>query len=581
MRSFVLLLLTVSACGPVAGDADLIITNGSVYTLGWPEPARDGSPSPEAPFDAAQGWHADAEAVASRAGRIIFVGSTADALRRRGASTRVFDAQGAAVLPGLHDAHVHLSNLGASLARVDLVGVATEEEAIRRIEARAKTTPAGEWIVGYGWDEGAWANHYPTMEPLSTRVPNHPVWLAGLHSFAGWGNRLAFQRAGITRATPAPAGGEIRTDVAGQPTGILLNNAVRLVEAAIPRPTAAEWESRMLRALDAIARAGYTGVTDATIDSEMLGALERLAAADRLPVRVWAMLAASDTALVRRWIERGPDTSGATRLTVRAVKAFYDGALGSRGALLLEDYADRPGHRGRGGMEIGFSEQLLAEAMGRGFQIVVHAIGDAANRQALDFFQRSLATHPAAREGRHRIEHAQVVSPVDLPRFASLGIVASVQPGHAVEDMVWAEQRIGPARAEGAYAWRGLRMAGARMVLSSDMPGSDYDFFYMLHAAITRRDRQLKPTAGWRATERLSPEEAVRGYTTWAAYVSFAEQELGQLTVGRLADITILDLDPFVVGSAAPDKLLNGRAVATIVEGKMVFERGEARLAVR
>jgi predicted amidohydrolase YtcJ len=566
-------LAVVVACGPAGKPADLIITNGRVYSLTWPEPAPDGTPSRRAPYDAAGGWRPDAEAIAISDGRIIFVGSTKDALRYRGDSTRVLDAQGGTVLPGLVDAHVHLANLGASLARVDLVGVATEAEAVRRVQERAARTPPGEWIIGYGWDEGAWANRYPTMNLLSTRVPNHPVWLAGLHSFAGWGNRLAFERAGITDTTEPPTGGEIRKDANGQPTGILLNNAVRFIEAAIPRPTDAEWETRMLAALDAVARAGYTAVHDADTDSSMLAALERLAASDRLPIRVWAMLSARDTALVARWIERGPDTTSGSMLTVRSVKAFYDGALGSRGALLIDDYVDQPGHRGRGGADYGFNDSLVTAAIGRGFQATIHAIGDAANRQTLDFYERGFAAHPDARAGRQRIEHAQVVAPSDMARFAELRVIASVQPGHAVEDMVWATDRIGPQRIRGAYAWRSLRAAGAPMLLSSDMPGSDLDFFYMLHAGVTRRDRKEKPAGGWFPEERLTPEEAVRGYTRWPAFASFTERDAGQLALSRRADVTIVDRDPFVVGTKEPDKLLGGSAVTTIVRGRIVYER--------
>jgi predicted amidohydrolase YtcJ len=566
-----LALLSVTGCRDGSPGPDLIITNGAVYTLAWAEPSPEGTPAPAAPYDSARGWHPDAEAVVVHDGTIAFVGTTADALRQRGESTQVLDARGGTVIPGLMDTHVHLASLGASLMRVDLVGVTTEEEAVRRVEARAATTPAGEWIVGYGWDEGAWANRYPDMTLLTERVPNHPVWLAGLHTFAGWGNRLAFERAGITAATRAPVGGEIRKDAAGRPTGILLNTAVRLVEDAIPRPTPAEWEARMTAALDAMARAGYTAVTDANTDSAMVAALERLASSNRLPIRVSVMLAASDTALVRRWLARG-DSARPAMLHVAGVKAFYDGALGSRGALLLADYADRPGHRGRGGADYGFDERLMTEAAGRG-QVMIHAIGDAANRRTLDFLERVFSRNREARDHRHRIEHAQVVSLEDIPRFAQPGIIASMQPGHAVEDKAWAEDRVGPGRLRGAYAWRSFRLTGARLVLSSDMPGSSYDIFYMLHAAITRRDRELQPPGGWFAGERLTPEEAVRGFTTWAAYASFTEREDGVIAVGRPANITILDRDPFVLGSARPDSLLGGAAVATIVRGRVVYER--------
>jgi predicted amidohydrolase YtcJ len=264
-------------------------------------------------------------------------------------------------------------------------------------------------------------------------------------------------------------------------------------------------------------------------------------------------------------------------LVTRSVKAFYDGALGSRGAQLLDDYADRPGHRGTGGAQYGFDAERLTGLMRRGFQLSIHSIGDRANRETLDFFERAFAANPAAREGRHRIEHAQVVSPSDIPRFASLGLIASMQPGHAVEDMAWAEQRLGRGRIMGAYAWRSLRRAGARMVLSSDLPGSDYNIFYELHAAITRRDKNRQPPGGWYPGERLTPEEALRGYTTWAAYTSFAEQDAGALAVGRWADVTVMDVDPLAAGSEAPERLLTGSIKMTIVGGRVIYDSKSIR----
>jgi hypothetical protein len=259
-------------------------------------------------------------------------------------------------------------------------------------------------------------------------------------------------------------------------------------------------------------------------------------------------------------------------LRVLGIKAFYDGALGSRGALLLADYSDRPGHRGRGGRDIGFSEDVVTEAMGRGFQVAIHAIGDAANRRTLELFERAFQRYPAAREGRHRIEHAQVLARSDIARLAQVGVIASVQPGHAVEDKAWAEERVGADRIRGGYAWRSLRQAGAPLLLSSDMPGSSYDFFYMIHAAATRRDPDLQPPGGWYPEERLTPEEAVRGYTTWASYASLTGSEAGVIAAGRWADITIVDRDPFVLGTTDAGQLLGGRALVTIVRGRVVYE---------
>ena len=571
------LLLAWALCfGPAtaavpAPPADLLLVNGRVYTLSWDEPGRDGTPAANAPRSAA-GFHPDAEAVALLGERIVFVGSTRAAQAYRGPRTRVVDLGGATVLPGLVDSHTHVAELGEAASRVDLADVTTEREAVARVAARAARVPKGEWILGRGWDEGAWANHYPGLKLLSEKVPDHPVFLASRHGFAGWGNRLAFARAGITRDTRAPEGGEIVRDPDGEPTGILLNRAVPLLASAVPPPTEEQFKEHVRAALQIMANDGYVAVHEAGAESRHMKAFEALEAEGKLPVRVYAMLSARDQALCARWLARGPDRDNGRRLVTRSVKAYYDGALGSRGARLLEDYSDRPGHRGVSGDQYGFDQKLVAEMMKAGFQAAVHAIGDAGNRETLVFLESAIAAQPAARELRNRIEHAQVVHPDDVPRFARLGVIASMEPPHCVEDKTWAEDRLGSVRVKGAYAWRTLRQAGARLALNSDLTGSDHNIFYGLHAAITRRDKKLEPAGGWHPEERLTPEEAVRGYTTWNAYAAFWEKESGVLAAGRWADITVMDIDPLVVGATDPGKLLAGRIVATIVGGRLAYE---------
>ncbi len=523
--------LLLSGCQRVAGDesADVLLTGGKIYTFTWDDPATDGAPAKDAPHSSA-GWKPDAEAIAVRGSRIVFVGSSRDAEKYRGPRTRVIDLQGAAVIPGLVDSHTHVAGLGEKQSRVDLTGVQTEEEAVARVVAFAAKVPKGEWIVGRGWDEGAWANHYPTMNLLSERVPDHPVLLVGLHSFAVWGNRLAFERAKITRDTQAPAGGTIVKDRNGEPTGILRDRATTLLTSAVPPPTDDQLKAYVLAGLNVMARDGYVAVHEAGADSRLMRAFESLAAEGKLPVRVYAMLSARDAELCRAWLAKGPKLETADKLTVRSVKAFYDGALGSRGALLLADYSDKPGHRGVSGPGAGFDQKLVAEMMKGGFQVAIHAIGDAGNRETLNFIEGVNGGKENPRfNTRDRIEHAQVVHP----------------------------------------------RSGARLIFNSDLVGSDHNIFYGLHAAITRRDKQRQPPNGWYPEQRVTPEEAIRAYSTWAAYAAFWEKESGVIAAGRWADITVMDIDPLNVGESDPARLLQGKIRMTMVAGQIAYYFGD------
>jgi len=573
-----LLATLLTSCAPDPREqvgesgADLILINARVYTLSWDDPQADGTLDSDAPNNAS-GWHPDADAVATKGGDIVFVGDTTSALALRGEGSRVIDLAGATVIPGLVDSHTHVFGLGAALERVDLVDVDTEEEAIRRVVERAKTTPKGEWIVGRGWDEGAWANRYPDKILLGEAVPDHPVFLASLHGFAGWANQMALDEAGITSATEIPIGGEMQLGTDGEPNGLFLNRAVQLISSAVPPPSHEARTNQLLAGLQQMAQDGFTTVHDAGDNAAMMRSLEQLEAEDRLPIRVYAMLSLRDEDLVRAWIEKGPDSDNDSMLVTRTVKAYYDGALGSRGARLLYDYSDQPGHRGISGDGYGFDQQLMADAMKRGFQIAIHAIGDAGNRESLDILEGVFKEAPATRKNRHRVEHAQVIHPDDVARFGELGIIASMEPPHAVEDMTWAEDRLGEDRTLGAYAWRSLRMSNVRLTFNSDNPGSDHNIFYGLHSAITRQDKNSEPEGGWYAHEAVNADEAVRGYTSWSAYASFREDVTGIIEAGRWADLTVMDVDPFVLADDVPADILNGRILMTIVNGKIVYER--------
>lgn len=574
----ILLFALLSGCAEEPGDVtmaedpSLILTNARVYTLNWDEPGRDGTVMRSAPYDGG-GWHPDAEAVAIRDGEIVFVGSSQDAITLKGDSSRVIDLAGATVIPGLVDSHTHVFALGALLDQVNLINVATEEEAVAMIAERARSVPKGEWIVGRGWDEGVWANRYPDKALLTAAVPDHPVFLESLHSFVGWGNQMALDVAGITAETVVPIGGEMRLGNDKEPNGLFLNRAVQLLRAAVPEPSRETLTRQLLLGLDQMATDGYTAVHDAGLDTRAMSVLEELEAEDRLPIRVYAMLSLRDEDLIRRWIEKGPDSDADSMLITRTVKAYYDGALGSRGARLLYDYADLPGHRGISGDGYGFNQKLNAQAMIAGFQIAIHAIGDAGNREAIDILESVFKEHPSTANNRHRIEHAQVISADDIPRLGQLGIIASMEPPHAMEDKAWAEERLGPKRIRGAYAWRSLREAGAGLTFNSDNPGSDHSIFYGLHSAITRQDKNQQPEGGWYAEQSVTVDEAVRAYTHWSAFASFREDEAGKIETGRWADLTVMDVDPFALSDDRPGDILDGRILMTIVEGKVVYQR--------
>jgi predicted amidohydrolase YtcJ len=568
-------LLALTACnrapGPEGAEAaDLVLHNARVYSLDWPDPHTSGQLAPAAPYESA--WFPDAQAVAIRDGNIVFVGSDTDVAAWRDENTRSIDLEGASLVPGLVDSHTHVFQLGLSLNRVKLYDVETEEEAVARVVERARSVPAGEWIVGQGWDEGKWADRYPDKKLLSEAVPDHPVFMRSLHSFAGWVNQAALDRAGISADTTAPVGGEIRRFADGEPSGLFLNRAVPLVENAIPPLTDAQLRANALRGLQQMAEDGYVTVHDAGLNSDEMRILEQLEQAGELPIRVFAMLSVRDEALARQWLQRGPDQDADSMLVTRSVKAFYDGALGSRGARLLEDYSDLPGHRGISGSGYAFNGELTAEMMRAGFQVGIHAIGDAGNRETLQFLEATAASHPEVREGRHRIEHAQVLHAADMELPGQLRVILSMQPPHAVEDKSWAEQRLGPERIRSAYAWRTLRMRGAMVIFNADNPGSDHSIFYGLHAAVTRRDKNLEPVGGWYADQAFNMDEALRAYTRWPAYAGFREQHTGIVAPGRWADLTVMDIDPFVTSEAQPAGLLQGRVLMTLVGGEIVYQ---------
>lgn len=512
-----------------------------------------------------------AEAVAVQGDRIAWVGTSAEA-RRRFPDIRTMDLHGAAVLPGIIDAHTHLFELGKSLLRLNLKDVADEKEAVERVKQKVASTVPGEWILGWGWDEGKWAAHYPTNQELSRVSPNNPVFLVGLHSFAAWANQRALQLAGIRKDTRDPENGRIlREEQTGEPTGILLNHAQDLVETHIPPMTLEQTKKTIELAAQECIRNGLTSVHEAKVSSTMIEAFRALIREGRLPLRVYAMLDGADHALVAEWLQRGPEIDPQNHLTIRSFKLFADGALGSRGAALLEPYSDAPQTKGVMTTTESQVYALSRRSLDRGFQVCTHAIGDAANRSVLNAYERALKEVPAANDARLRIEHAQVLSPEDIPRFAKLGVIPSMQPVHCTSDMGWAESRVGPERIKGAYAWRSLLNTGVHLPLSSDFPGETLNPFYGIYAAITRQDPQGSPPGGWYPLQRLTLDEALRAYTIEGAYAEFEERAKGSIEEGKLADLTVISQD---ITKLPAKEILSIHVLKTFVGGKLVYDAG-------
>jgi predicted amidohydrolase YtcJ len=512
----------------------------------------------------------EVEAMAIQGDRIVWTGTSEDAQKIFPAPRRIIDLQGATVLPGIIDAHTHLIALGESYVRLNLKDVPTEKEIIERVKQKAASTKPNEWIQGWGWDEGKWASHYPTKESLDGVAPNNPVYLVGLHGFAAWANQKALQIAGINSHTKDPENGKILRDgKTGEPTGVLLNTAQDLVAKQIPPMTLEQVKRALELAADECVRNGLTSVHEAKVSAIMIQAFRELIAEGRLPLRVYAMLDGADPSLVAQWLEGGPEIDPHHRLTIRAFKLFADGALGSRGAALLQPYSDAPQTTGVITTPEAQVQELTERSLLKGFQVCTHAIGDAANRMVLNTYESALKKVPQAHDPRLRIEHAQVVAPDDIPRFARLGVIPSMQPAHCTSDMAWAEKRLGPERVKGAYAWRSLLDTGVHLPLSSDFPGETLNPFYGIYAAITRQDPGASPPGGWYPAQRLALEEALRGYTVEAAYAEFEETAKGSIEKGKLADFIVVSND---IRKIAARKILSTRVLQTFIGGKIVYD---------
>jgi predicted amidohydrolase YtcJ len=554
MRRFAFLLATLVA--PLAlhaqtrTPADLIVTNAHIYTVDEARPS--------------------AQALAVKDGKFLFAGSEREVMALRAPSTKVVDAGGHTVIPGMVDAHAHLLGLGEALQQVDLTGTRSYDEVVARVVAAAKGQPAGKWITGRGWDQNDWADtRFPTHDALTRALPHNPVYLTRVDGHAGLANAAAMRAAGVTAKTPDPRGGRLERDASGAPTGVFVDNAQGIIERVIPPLSREDKRKALELAIAESHRYGLVGIHDAGEARSTIDLMEEMAKAGDLPFRLYVMIS-DDSAALAHYMSIGP-RSGLydNHLWVRAIKLYADGALGSRGAALLEPYSDDPKNNGLLVSAPAHIEDVAERALASGFQVATHAIGDRGNRVVLDAYEAALKAHPTA-DHRFRIEHAQILNHDDIPRFAQLGVIPSMQAVHQTSDMYWAGNRLGLGRLLGAYAWRSLLNTGVVVPNGSDFPVEAVNPLFSFHSAVSREDANNWPTGGWMPEQRMTRAEALESMTIWPAYAAFQEQIMGSITPGKLADFVILDRDIMTV----PEQDILGTSVlATYIGGKAVYER--------
>ncbi len=485
-------------------------------------------------------------------------------------TVRTIDGKGRTLLPGLIDAHGHVMGLGIKNIQADLVGTASLSKALQRVRSFASAHPDDAWILGRGWNQVIWKlGRFPTARELDSVVADRPVVLARIDGHAVWANSLAMKKAGISKNTADPVGGRIERDAQGNPTGVFVDAASDLLWRKVPALTPQQWANALDAALAEMASVGMTGVADAGIDVKTLNLYKRYADQGRLTTRIYGMISGTD-ANFDTISRNGPLIAyGNDFLTVRSVKLYADGALGSRGAALLAPYSDQPGNRGLLFHTPAELTAMIGKALGKGYQVNVHAIGDGGNREVLDAFEAAYKKH-GGKALRNRVEHAQVLAPADIPRFVPLNLIASMQPTHATSDMNMAEARVGAERLQGAYAWQTFLKQGTHLAAGSDFPVEYSNPFFGLHAAVTLQDHNDKPLGGWRPQQAMSITEAFRAFTVEAAYAAHNEGRQGSLAPGKWADFILIDRDIFTVPA---EQIWKTQVLETWVGGKRVYLR--------
>lgn len=540
-----------SYTGPVV-EADLIILNGNIYTM-----------------DTAQ---KQVDVVVVKEGKILFAGDSAEAVKYQGDT---LDLAGKTMFPGFHEGHGHIIKTGYNVLNVDLRSAKSYEEVIERVKERAKSTPEGQWILGRNWHQDKWnqmpessIRNMPTHHALSEAIPNHPVWLDHASSHMGLANAKAMEIAGITNQSPQPAGGEYFKSVDG-PTGIFNETAQSMIKRHIPKSKERDREAFRIAIQTAIEN-GITTFQDANTNASMVDLYHEFGKKGDLTIRLYAMLAGWKPQLIKKFFEKGPQVGlYDNHLTIRSVKLAADGALGSRGAWLIEAYSDAPGEYGHIVTRVSTMKNVTERAYKAGFQVCVHAIGDRANHETLDIFEEVFKDSLQA-DPRFRIEHAQHLHPDDIPRFAELGVIPAMQAIHMSSDRPWAIDRLGKKRIqEGAYMWQTLLKSGARIVNGTDVPVEPINPIASLYASVTRKTLEGEPEDGYEPAEKMTREQAIKSYTLDAAYGAFMEDIVGSIQEGKLADFTILDKDFMTIPE---EEILDTEVFMTIIDGEIVYD---------
>ena len=536
-------------------DVDLIFANGNIYTVSEQRP------------------HAEAIAVKDR--RIVFVGTNEDAKKLGGDKTRIVDLGSKTVVPGFTDSHCHIFGIGEREMRLNLEGTNTLQDFLAKVNARVSQTENGKWITGRGWIETFWKPpQFPTRQDLDKIAPDNPVFLTRADGHASVVNTAALRIAKIDKSAPNPFGGELLKDkTTGEPTGILLDNAMDLVAKNNPKPTQAEREEALLRGIEREVRLGWCEIQNAGSHKEDIDVIKKAFESGKTKIRfVNAVYGPGEDA--QRFLKEGAAINDYDHhFTQRTLKVIFDGALGSRGAALLKPYNDAPETSGFLTEKESDLKPMFQEALRRGIQVETHAIGDRANRVILDLYEQAFKAVPPEqrkiRAPRWRVEHAQIVDPADLPRFAKLGVIPSMQPSHAISDLFFAPARLGMDRLAGAYAWQSFLKSGAIICGGSDAPVERGEPMIEFYAAVARKSIKGESSEGWHPEEAVSREQALKMFTLWPAYAAFEEQEKGSIEVGKLADFTVLSQD---VMKIPEPEILKTRCIMTVISGEVVFE---------